>query len=185
MAEHVCPVWLGYFLASPFRRLFQNPRKILEPYVQKDMKVLDVGPGMGFFSLPLAQLVGPKGKVIGVDLQEKMLQSLERRARKAGLGDRIETRLCHQGSLNLNGLEGVVDFGLAFAVVHEVPDKERLFSEISRTLKATGRLLVVEPKMHVSRAVFGATVSIAEQNGFQAVATPQVSLSLAVLLSKK
>ncbi len=185
MAEHVCPVWLGYFLASPFRRLFQNPWKILEPYVQKDMKVLDVGPGMGFFSLPLAQLVGPKGKVIGVDFQEKMLQSLERRARKAGLGDRIETRLCRQDSLNLNGLEGVVDFGLAFAVVHEVPDKERLFSEISRTLKATGRLLVVEPKMHVSRAVFGATVSIAEQNGFRAAATPQVSLSLAVLLSKK
>ncbi|MDP3040230.1 MAG: methyltransferase domain-containing protein, partial [Deltaproteobacteria bacterium] len=78
MPEYVCPVWLGYFLASPFRRLFQNPWKILEPYVQKDMKVLDVGPGMGFFSLPLAQRVGPKGKGIGVDLQEKMLQSLER-----------------------------------------------------------------------------------------------------------
>ncbi|MBU1207873.1 MAG: hypothetical protein KKH04_13245 [Proteobacteria bacterium] len=54
MAEHVCPVWVGYLLASPLRKLFQNPKKILEPYVQKDMKVLDVGPGMGFFTLPLS-----------------------------------------------------------------------------------------------------------------------------------
>ena len=185
MAEHVCPVWVGYLLASPLRKLFQNPKKILEPYVQKDMKVLDIGPGMGFFSLPLAKLVGPKGKVIGVDFQEHMLQSLERRARKAGLGDRIETRLCRQDSLNLDGLEGVVDFCLAFAVVHEVPDRARLFSEISRTLKATGRLLLVEPKLHISRAVFDSTTSLAERNGFQAVATPQVSLSLAILLSKK
>lgn len=185
MGGHVCPVWVGYLLASSLRKLLQNPRKILEPYVRKDMKVLDVGPGMGFFSLPLARLVGPNGKVIGVDFQEKMLQALERRARKADLGDRIETRLCRRDSLNLDDLEGAVDFGLAFAVVHEVTDKERLFSEISRALKAAGTLLMVEPKMHVSRAVFGETISIAEQNGFQAVATPQVSLSLAVLLSKK
>jgi len=185
MAGHVCPVWLGYFLASPFRKLFQNPRKILEPYVQNDMKVLDIGPGMGFFSLPLAQLVGPKGRVIGVDLQVKMLQSLARRARKAGLGNRIETRLCRPDSLNLDDLEGLIDFALAFAVVHEIPDQGRLFSEIRRALKADGRLLLVEPKLHVTRVAFASMVANAEQSGFQAMATSKVPLSLVALFLKK
>ena len=67
MAERVCPVWVGYFLTSPIRKLFQNPQKILSPYVENGMKVLDIG--CGFFSLPLAQMVGSKGKAISVDVQ--------------------------------------------------------------------------------------------------------------------
>jgi len=60
MAEKVCPVWVGYLLASPIRKLFQNPPKILSPYVENGMKVLDIGCVMGFFSLPLARMVGSK-----------------------------------------------------------------------------------------------------------------------------
>jgi len=40
---HVCPVWVGYLLASPLRKLLQNPDKILAPYVKPGMTVLDVG----------------------------------------------------------------------------------------------------------------------------------------------
>ena len=43
MAKHVCPVWVGYLLASPLRKLFHNPKKILGPYVEEGMKVLDIG----------------------------------------------------------------------------------------------------------------------------------------------
>ena len=49
MAEHVCPVWVGYLLASPVRKLFDNPEKVLAPYVKEGMTVLDVGSAMGFF----------------------------------------------------------------------------------------------------------------------------------------
>jgi len=51
MAEHRCPVWVGYFLASGLRKLLQNPVKILSPYVKRNMTVLDIGCAMGFFSL--------------------------------------------------------------------------------------------------------------------------------------
>jgi len=61
MAEKVYPVWVGYLLASPIRKLFQNLHKILGHYIEKGMKVLDVGCAMGFFSLPLAGMVGPMG----------------------------------------------------------------------------------------------------------------------------
>ena len=181
MAEKVCPIWVGYLLASPLRKLFVNPQKILSPYVEKGMKVLDIGCAMGFFSLPLAQMVGSKGKVICVDVQDKMISSLEKRARKAGLSNRIETRICHHNSFGLDDLTEEVDFALGSAVVHEVPDASRFFCEIYETMKPTGRFLVIEPKGHVSAKDFEMTVSVAEQNGFKIIESPQVARSRVVL----
>ena len=97
MSERVCPVWVGYLLASPLRKFAHNPDKILSPYVKEGMTVLDIGSAMGFFSIPMAQMVGPEGKVICVDMQEKMLERLQKRAHKAGVADRIETRLWEEG----------------------------------------------------------------------------------------
>ena len=185
MAEKVCPVWVGYLLASSVRKLFDNPQKILSPYVEKGMKVLDIGCAMGFFSLPLAQMVGADGKVICVDVQEKMLRSLEKRAQKAGSADRIETRVCHPDSLGLDNLNEEVDFAFASAVVHETPDASSFFSAIYKTMKQTGKLLVIEPKGHVSEKDFKITISIAEQNGFKIIGSPQISRSRVVLLEKR
>ena len=186
MAEHhVCPVWVGYLLASPVRKLFENPRKILEPYVNEGMTVADIGCAMGFFSLPLARMVGPNGKVICVDVQERMIRSLEKRVQKKGLSGRIKTVICHDGSLGLDNLEEKIDFALASAVVHEVPDAAIFFSEINEAMKPAGRLLVAEPKGRVSQKEFEITVSVAEQNGFTVTDRPQIKRSRAVLLQKK
>ncbi len=148
------------------------------------MKVLDVGCAMGFFSLPLAQMVGKSGKVICVDVQEKMIQSLEKRARKAGLSDRIETRICKGDSVGLGDFKEEIDFVLASAVVHEVPDVFHFYSEIYKTMKPSGRFLVLEPKMHVSEADFKMIVSIAQSNGFMVIGRPEIKSSRAVLLQK-
>ncbi|MDL1963709.1 MAG: class I SAM-dependent methyltransferase [Deltaproteobacteria bacterium] len=185
MAERVCPVWVGYLLASPVRKLFQNPKKILAPYVEDGMKVLDIGCAMGFFSLPLAQMIGSNGKVICVDVQEKMIKSLEKRAQKAGLANRIETRVCRHNSLDLDDLKRKINFAFAFAVVHEVPDAHTFFSQIYETIKPTGIFFVVEPKGHVSEKDFEITISIAEQNGFHVMDSPKIGRSYTVLLGKK
>ncbi len=185
MAEKLCPVWVGYLLASPVRKLSQNPEKILSPYVGKGMKVLDIGCAMGFFSLPLAELVGSNGKVICLDVQQKMISSLEKRVRKAGLSDRIETRLCDHDSLGLDDLKEEIDFALASAVIHEAPDASGFFSETYETIKPNGRFLVVEPKGRVSEKDFKKTVSVAERSGFTVVESPQISRSRAVLLEKR
>ena len=126
MPEHLCPWWIGYLLASPLRRLVQDPDELLSPYVKEGMRVLDVGPGMGFFTLPMARMVGPEGKVFAVDIQEEMLQSLERRARRAGLHSRIECRRAEGDSLRIAEEAGAIDFALVFAVAHEVPSLPRL-----------------------------------------------------------
>ncbi len=182
MSNRVCPWWLGYLLASPLRRLLQDPEEIVRPYVKEGMSVLDIGCGMGFFSLPLAKLVGETGKVVCVDLQEKMIKGLIRRALKAGLSDRIDARICRKDSLGVSDIAGKIDFALAFALVHEVTDKERLFAEIYSTMKQTGELLVAEPQGHVSKPDFEKTVSIAQSAGFEVLCDLNIQRSRAVLL---
>ena len=133
MAKHVCPVWIGYLLASPIRKLFKNPDKILSPYIMEGMTVLDVGCAMGFFSLPAAKIVGQNGKVICIDLQKEMIRALEKRASKAGLTNRLETRLCNENSLGLNDMTEKIDLAFAIAVIHEISDPSTFFSEIYKT----------------------------------------------------
>ncbi len=182
MSHRVCPWWLGYLLASPVRRLLQDPHAIMGTYVREGMHVLDVGCGMGFFSLPLAELAGATGKVICVDLQEKMIKGLLRRAEKAGLSGRIDARVADRNSLMLSDLARTIDFALLFALVHEVPDKERLFSDVYAAMKPAGKVLIAEPAGHVSKAEFEKTVSLAQGAGFEVLEQPQIGRSHAVLL---
>jgi ubiquinone/menaquinone biosynthesis C-methylase UbiE len=182
--HRVCPVWVGYLLASPLRALRQNPRKILEPHVTAGMRVLDVGPAMGFFTLPLARLTGPSGRVVCVDIQQKMLDALLRRARRAGLADRIETRLCDAESLRLADLGPSIEFALAFAVVHEVGDATRFFRELSDVLTPRGRVLFAEPRGHVTARAFEGSLAGAEQSGLRRVGSLKIARSRAALLER-
>jgi ubiquinone/menaquinone biosynthesis C-methylase UbiE len=181
-SRRVCPVWVGYLLASPVRTLLHNPQKILGPHVRSGMHVMDVGSAMGFFSLPLARLVGASGRVICVDLQAKMLEALVRRARRAQLVDRIETRVCDADSLRVDDLAGKMDFVLAFAVVHEVDNAGRFFSEVQSVLKPHGRVLFGEPRGHVSERAFQESLSIAVQSGLTEVDTLKIARTHAVVL---
>lgn len=139
MAHRVCPWWLGYLLVNPLRRLVQNPLTLLRPYVAEGMTVLEPGPGMGFFTLDLARLVGPSGRVVAVELQPKMLEALRRRA---GLAERLDLRLAHPDTLGVEDLAGEVDVVVAFAIVHELPSAARFFGEASAALRPGGRLLL-------------------------------------------
>jgi ubiquinone/menaquinone biosynthesis C-methylase UbiE len=184
LSGRICPWWLGYFLVSPLRRFLHDPKEILTPYVKDGMTVLEIGGGMGFFTLPLAEMTGKAGKVISIDLQERMVRGLMKRAAKAGLENRIEARVCTTGSLNIDDLARKVDFALAFAVIHEVPDKERLLSEISGAMKQDGKLLIADPKGHESEKNFNGTVAMAEAAGLLVLDRPLIRRSYAVLLLK-
>jgi SAM-dependent methyltransferase len=185
MAVHVCPFWCGYLLNCPLRKLTHNPRKILSPYAAVGMKVLDVGCAMGFFSLPLAELVGPSGRVICVDVQEKMLKVLRRRAVNAGLAERIETRQCPADSLGLDDFNGSLDFALVFAVAHEVPDAGRFFSEIAESLKPAAKLFFGEPKLHVQNSDFERSVAIAQKHRLKIIGRPDVSRTRTALFVRE
>ena len=183
--ERICPWWMGYLLASPIRRLWQKPEQILAPYVKPGMTALDVGPGMGYFTLPMARMVGEGGRVVCVDVQERMLKSLVRRAGRAGLEKRIIARVASSETLSITDLAGQVDFVLAFAVVHEVPDPESLFREIHDVMKPGAKLLISEPTGHVTKESFDQMVAIAKGAGFKDVLRPAIKRSVSVVMRKK
>ena len=181
MGPHVCPWWGGYFIDNRLRRLIHNPEAILRPYVRAGMKVMDVGCGMGLFSIALAELVGPSGQVIAVDLQQQMLDVLGKRAARVGVADRIQRHRCEATSI---GVTEPIGFALSFYSAHEVPDLRHLLQEIHENLQAAGQLLVVEPKGHVPAGQFARMVSLAAEIGFVELARPTVRWSRAILLGK-
>lgn len=182
MASYVCPWWAAPFTINlPLRRLVHDPQKIVGPYVQPGMTVLEVGCGPGYFSIPMAAMVGDQGKVVAVDLQPQMLEMLRRRAEKAGVISRIELHPCEKDRL---GVDCQADFALVFAMLHEVPDQARLLTEIHHSLKPGGKVLLAEPPFHVPAKTFAGEVAVAESVGLRVVDRPHVRWSHAVLLEK-
>lgn len=167
MAHTVCPWWLGYWLVNPLRRFFEDPRRILEPWVSAGMVVLEPGCGMGYFTLPLARLVGPAGRVVAIDVQERMLAGLRRRASRAGLAERIDARLSGTGGLPVGDLAATADLAIAIHVVHEVPDQPAFFAALRASLKPAAHLVVIEPKGHVTEVELGTSLEAARGAGFR------------------
>ena len=173
---------MAYLFDNPLRKLLHNPETILGPYLKQGMTALDVGCGMGYFSLGMARLVGDSGKVFSVDLQPEMLRIVEKRARRKGLAERIQTALTDGNSL---GFEGSVDFALCFWMVHEVPDQKSLFEQLRSALAPGGHLFVAEPGMrHVTNEEMNESVRIAEEAGLTEIARPVVRISSAVVFKK-
>ncbi len=185
MGHRVCPWWLGYVLASPLRRLLQDPVAVVKPYIREGMTVLEPGPGMGFFTVPMARQVGAGGRVVAVDIQPRMVAGLKRRLAKAGLLDRTDARLAPSDSLGLQDLRGKVDFALAMAVVHEMPSSSRFFAEVAQAMKPGATLLLAEPSGHVKQSAFDAELQDAAAAGLEVVSRPVVRRSQAALLRKR
>jgi len=181
--HHVCPWWLGYLLLNPFRKYYHNPGNMLMPYLKPGMKAVDYGCAMGYFSLPIAGLVGEAGQVFAIDIQQKMIDWLTRRAKKAGLEGIIMPVLITENT-NFDDLTGQIDFALLFAMVHEVPDKKELFETIGKMVKSGGKVLFAEPKGHVSLTTFEESIVIAESQGLIVLQKIKVSGSHAVVLTK-
>jgi 2-polyprenyl-3-methyl-5-hydroxy-6-metoxy-1,4-benzoquinol methylase len=164
--QHVCPWWLGYTFIIPFRKYQHDPRKICGPHIKPGMTVMDYGCAMGYFSIPLAQMTGAQGKVYCVDIQEKMLAKLQKRAVKYGVSSIIETLQVGK-NYNTSNFKETLDFVLLFMVVHEVPDKAGLFNDMFAMLKPGGKILFFEPKGHVKRDDFEHSLQLAKTAGFK------------------
>jgi len=184
MGKRICPWWLGYLLASPVRRLFQDPASIVQPYVRQGMTVLEPGPGMGFFTLELARRVGPKGRIVAVDVQPRMIAGLKRRLARAGLLERVDARVATADSLGLSDLSGKIDFAMAMAVVHETPGPGWFFGQVAETMKPGGIVLLAEPSGHVKDADFKAEIDAAAGAGLVVIEHPAVRHSQTALLKK-
>ena len=177
---YVCPAELSGTLDNVLRRLVHKPEKILAPYIKEGMTVLDLGCGPGYFTAELASLVGKSGKIIAADIQQKMLDKMTRKISRTDLGKRVEAHLCQADTI---GITKKVDFVLAFWMVHEVPDQRQTFDELKLLLNPGGKILIIEPKIHVTRGSFSKMISMLESAGFKITEKPKISISRAVLLT--
>jgi ubiquinone/menaquinone biosynthesis C-methylase UbiE len=178
--QHVCPWWACYLFDNPVRKLFHDPYEMLSPYVEQGFTVIDIGPGMGYFTIPLLKLVGKDGKVIAVDIQEKMLAVLKHRAIKAGVDANLITHLSQPNDFLL---KEKADFILVFWMLHEVADQVKFLKDVKKLMKKTASALIVEPRLHVSKMAFDRTIEMARKGGLKIQAHPAVSLSRAILLT--
>lgn len=179
--RRVCPAEHAGALDNMFRRWIQNPKKILKDFVREGMTVVDFGCGPGFFTVNMAEMVGPGGKVFGVDLQQEMLAKVSEKIVGTDLEPRIVLHHCSPAS---TGLQEMVDFVLAFYVLHELPNQRDFFTEMASILKKQGKMLVVEPPFHVSAKAFAETLELAADYGFVAAAGPRLLFSKTAVLSR-
>ncbi|MBW8332679.1 MAG: class I SAM-dependent methyltransferase [Prolixibacteraceae bacterium] len=176
----VCPVEIAGGLDNSIRRFLQNPQKILKPYIQTGMTVLDMGCGPGFFTIEIAKLLNGSGKVFAADLQDGMLEKVRQKISRTELEQRIELHKCQNETI---GITEKVDFALAFYVVHEVPNQDKLFLELKSILKPNGKIFIVEPNFHVPGKAFETMLERAKSIGFVIAARPKSFLNRAVVLT--
>jgi arsenite methyltransferase len=107
--------------------------------------VLDLGCGAGTDLLMAAQMTGPTGRVIGVDMTAGMLERARASADEMGI-DNVEL---HESLIESLPLEDAsVDIVISNGVIDLVPDKDAVLSEIKRILKPGGRLQVADVVIH-------------------------------------
>lgn len=110
--------------------------------VRPGESVLDVGCGTADLCLILAELVGPSGRVTGVDISEEMISVGRRKVERARLADRVELR--HGNALDLPFPDGSFDAVTSGFVLRNVADLPRALSEMARILRPGGRAVILE-----------------------------------------
>lgn len=178
--NQVCPVEIAGGLDNAVRRFLQNPQKILKPYIRTGMTVLDMGCGPGFFTIEIAKMLNHSGKVIAADLQEGMLEKVRQKISGTELEQSIVLHKCQSETI---GIKEKVDFVLAFYMVHEVPNQDKLFLELKSILKPNGKIFIVEPNFHVTKKSFETMLKRAKSIGFKIAERPKSFLNRAVILS--
>jgi ubiquinone/menaquinone biosynthesis C-methylase UbiE len=126
-------------LEGPERRA-AIPREEIIPRMnlRSDDTMIDLGAGVGYFSIPLAERVR---RVVSVDLEPKMLAVLSERLRKSGIAS-VEPLRAEITDLPI--ADGSADGVLAAFVYHEVDDRKRLMAESSRVLRSGGSLTILD-----------------------------------------
>lgn len=161
-----CPRWLGFFLDNPLAGR-EAGRQLSKAGLQPGMAALDAGCGTGRLTLPIARLVGPQGKVVAIDIQQKMLDTVSARAKVLGL----ENVSCRKTPLGEGVFQDKNIFDRAFltTVLGEIPKQAQApaLQEIYAALKPGGVLSVAEIMLDPHYQSPARVRQLAEQAGFQ------------------
>lgn len=159
------PEFMAELIDHPLRRRFQPPyetavRHGLEP----GMRVLEVGPGSGTYTVGAALRVGEQGKIVTVDIEPRMIERVRRKAQNEGVTN-IEARVADVYDLPFD--DGTFDAAYMIAVIGEIPDPDRAMGEFRRVLKPGGTLAFSELLMDPDYPLASTLVRMARAAGLR------------------
>ena len=135
-----CPYSQRFWVEAPHPFITRDRlREALQPHAGE--RILEVGPGTGYYSLPMADWLGDRGRLDVLDVQQEMLDHTMRRTREAGIENVVPTL---GDATSMPYEDGTFDGAYLVTVLGEVPDQEAALRELRRVLKPGGRLVVGE-----------------------------------------
>ncbi len=135
-----CPYGQRFWVQAPHPFITRTRlRRVLAPAPGE--RILEIGPGTGYYSLPVAGWLAPDGTLELLDLQSKMLDHTLARARQAGIEN---VRSTVGDAQQMPFADDTFDAAYLTVVLGEIPDQEAALRELRRVLKPHGRLVVGE-----------------------------------------
>ncbi|MGI5819760.1 MAG: class I SAM-dependent methyltransferase [Armatimonadota bacterium] len=163
-ALHRTPYWLMEAFDRTIRPLLYDAERIVRPFVAAGDRVADIGCGTGYFSAALARLIGPSGELLLVDVQEEMVRRAVERVRREQVATAsVVGVIVSEDQLQL---PPDVDFALMSWMLHEVARVEQYWRALGHSIRPAGKVLVIEPLLHVSTRRWEEELAPAEAFGF-------------------
>jgi ubiquinone/menaquinone biosynthesis C-methylase UbiE len=135
-----CPYSQRFWVEAPHPFITRaRLREILEP--RGGERLLEVGPGTGYYSLPVAGWLSPGGSLDVVDVRAEMLDHTLRRAREAGIGNITPARA---DARELPFADDTFAGAYLVTVLGEIPDQDAALRELRRVVRQGGRIVVGE-----------------------------------------
>jgi ubiquinone/menaquinone biosynthesis C-methylase UbiE len=129
-------------LEDPERDKWQQPDAVVDSLeLRLGDEVADLGAGAGYFTLRLAQAVGPMGRVYAVDIDPQMLAYIDRRVQEEKL-ENVQTILADPHDPKLGSSS--VDMIFVCNVLHHISDREKYYPLLARALRPGGRLVDID-----------------------------------------
>lgn len=129
-------------LDNPRRREILPVNKILDEIgLNAEDNFADIGCGIGYFSIPAAEVIGSQGTVYALDVKEEMIEELDKKIEENKL-DNIRTVITDEYDFKLE--DNSVSYAFMCTVLHEIEDKIKFINETKRILVDGGKIAVVE-----------------------------------------
>jgi ubiquinone/menaquinone biosynthesis C-methylase UbiE len=136
------PQFLANAIDNPFRRRIQPPdRTPLRHGIEPGMTVLEVGPGSGTYTIATARRIGAQGRLVTVDIEERMIERVKHRAQTEGVSN-IEAKVADVYDLPF--ADATFDAIYMIAVIGEIPSPEKALREFHRVLSPSGTIAFSE-----------------------------------------
>src|SRR4051794_30845869 len=131
-----CPYSQRFWVEAPHPFITRERlREALEPRAGE--RLLEVGPGTGYYTLPVAGWIGPDGGLDILDVQQEMLDHTLGRAAEAGIGNIVPTRA---DAASMPFPDDSFDGAFLITVLGEIPDQDGALRELGRVVRPSGRI---------------------------------------------